>query len=161
MVRLRINVRQCVIASWGPRTSVTLSMINNKLQSCLLDVWTCSRHEQVCLCVASLAWDDVMPIETEQQDPLHSLTPCGDGLQLTYIHTHTHALLHNAHHFRASNGVCMCVCMWPNGKSRNTSLYVCLCVCKGVSVFSNICNSAHESQSFWGQMEEDFNHGMS
>ncbi len=112
-----------------------------------------------------LALDDVMPNRDRTAGPITQ----SDAVwrrATTDLHTHTHTHTHMRSYITHTTlehptGVCVCMCMWPNGKSRNTSLYVCLCVCKGVSVFSNICNSAHESQSFWGQMEEDFNHGKS
>lgn len=132
----------------GKTTSAVLFTGHMNVQQTWASLFVCGR----------LAWDDVMP-NTDRTAGLITQSDAVWRRATTDLHTHTHTLLHNAHHFRASNrwvGVCMCD---PNGKSRNTSLYVCLCVCEGVSVFSNICNSTHESQSFWGQIEEDFDHG--
>lgn len=150
-VRLRFDVRHGVMQQSRPESK--RHSYDGKTTSAVLftgrmntqQTWA-SVFGELFVC-GRLAWDDVMP-STDRTAGLITQSDAAWRRATTDLHTHTRSYItHTA--LEHPTGVCMCD---RNRKSNNTSF---MCVCEGVSVVSNICNSAHESQSFWGQTQEE------
>lgn len=124
----------------GKTTSAVLFTGRMNAQQTWASLFVCGR----------LAWDDVMP----SIDRTAGLITQSDAVWRRATtdllsHTHTRSYITDTTLEHPTGG---CGYVWPKRKVQEHIIFMCLCVCEGVSVFSNICNSTHESQSFWGQM---------